>query len=116
MGNNLPAKAKKSGRNPDFGPLRMGGEMASDTQSDMTGGIFAWSFRVAVASGLRWDDVLNSAPNTLVLTIGGLTGFAAKTKTRGVSEGRPWGKSDFAFLMKNGCQAVTTSLCHILET
>ena len=35
--------------------------------------------------------------NTLALTIGGLTVFAAKTKTRGVPEGRPWGASDFAF-------------------
>ena len=60
--------------------------------------IFARSFRLAVAAGLRWDDLLNTAPNTLVLIKAGLIGFAAKTKTRGVSEGRPCGgASNFAF-------------------
>ena len=66
-------------------------------EADMAERIFAWSFRVAVAAGLRWNDLLNSTPNTLTLTTGGLTGFAARTKTRGVSEGRPWGASDYAY-------------------
>ena len=79
------------------------GKIAPDTQADMAERIFAWPFMVAVASGLRWGDLLNSAPNTLVFTTEGLTGFAAKTKTRGVSEGRPWGAIDYAFLTKNGC-------------
>ena len=35
-------------------------KIASDAQSDMAGGIFAWSFRVAVEEGLRWDDLLSS--------------------------------------------------------
>ena len=65
--------------------------LISDPEAEMTERIFAWSFRVAVAAGLRWGDLLNSSPNTLILTTGGLTGFAAKTKARGVSEGRPWG-------------------------
>ena len=59
--------------------------------------IFAWSFRLGVAAGLRWGDLLNTAPNTLVLVKDGLIGFAAKTKTRGVSEGRHWGASNFSF-------------------
>ena len=56
------------------------GEIAPDTQEGVAERIFAWPFRVAVAADLRWGDLLNSAPNTLVLTTGGLTGFAAKTK------------------------------------
>ena len=72
-------------------------KLISDPEADMAERISAWSFRVAVAAGLRWNDLLNSTPNTLILTTGGLTGFAAKTKTRGVSEGRPWGASDYAY-------------------
>ena len=42
----------------------------------------AWSFMVAVSAGLRWKDLLNSAPSTLVLMNEGLMWFAAKTATR----------------------------------
>ena len=64
-------------------------KLISDPESDMDERIFAWSFRVAVAAGLRWGDLLNSTPNTLILTTGGLTGFAAKAKNaRSV-----WGKT-----------------------
>ena len=63
----------------------------------MSGGISAWPFSVAVADGLRWGDLLNTDPNTLVLIKDGLIGFAAKTETRGVSEGRAWGAINFAF-------------------
>ena len=37
--------------------------------------------------GLRWADIRNTAPYTLDLMGDGLIGFAAKTKTRGKSEG-----------------------------
>ena len=73
------------------------GEMVSDPQGGASGRIFAWSFRVGVAAGLIWGDLLNTAPNTLVLVKDGLIGFAAKTKTRGVSEGRPWGGKQIFF-------------------
>ena len=81
-------------------PLWVLGEwekLISDPEADMAERIFAWSFRVAVAAGLRWNDLLNSTPNTLTLTTGGLTGFAARTKTRGVSEGRPCGGKRLCF-------------------
>ena len=52
---------------------------------------------VEVEACLRWGDLLNTAPTTTVLTKEGLIGFAAKTKTRGKSEGRPLGASDFSF-------------------
>ena len=64
-------------------------KMVSDHKEEMSGRISAWSFRLGVAAGLRWGDLLNTAPNTLVLVEDGLIGFAAKTKTRGASEGRP---------------------------
>ena len=97
MGINLPAKTYTSGRNPDFGPLRIG-EIAPDTQADMDGRIFAWPLRVAVEAGLRWGDLINSSPDTLVLTTGGLTGFAAKKPKRGEClEEDPGGASDFSF-------------------
>ena len=89
-------KRKQAGGIP-ISALCEWGKIAPDTQADMAERIFAWSFRVAVAAGLRWGDFLNSAPNTLVLTTGGLTGFAAKTKTRGASEGRPWGGKRLCF-------------------
>ena len=95
-------KRKQAGEIPIW-VLEEWGKLISDPESDMAERIFAWYFRVAVAAGLRWGDLLNSSPNTLLLLTGGLTGFAAKTKTRGVSEGRPWGASDYAFLTKNGC-------------
>ena len=82
MGNNLPEKAKASGRNPDFGPLRMEKNSLRHPSRHGGGNLRMVFFRVAVEAGLRWGDMLNAAPNTLVLTIGGLTGFAAKTKTR----------------------------------
>ena len=63
----------------------------------MSGGVSAWPFRVAVASGLRWEGLLNTDPNTLVLIKDVVIGFAAMTKTRGVSEGRAWGASNFEF-------------------
>ena len=71
--------------------------MISDPQGDMAERISAWSFRLGVAAGLRWGDLLNTASNTLVLVKDGLIGFAAKTKTRGVYEGRPWGAINFSF-------------------
>ena len=54
-----------------------------------------------VAAGLRRGGLLNKAPSTLVLMNDGLIGFAAKTKTRGKSEGRPCGGSAFAYSKEN---------------
>ena len=74
-------------------------DITSDSKNDIAERIFAWSFRLAVASGLRLDDLLNTAPTTLVLLKEGIIGFASKARTRGKSEGRPWGASKFAFFL-----------------
>ena len=58
-------------------------------------------FQSAVAACLRWDDLLCTAPKTLVLIKDGLIGFAAKPEARGKSEGRPLGASNFAFSNEN---------------
>ena len=47
--------------------LEIWGGYALDSIRDLTGRLFALSFRVAVAAGLRWDDILNAAPSTTVL-------------------------------------------------
>ena len=72
---------------------------------DLPERIFAWYFRVAAEAGLRWDDLINTAPSTTVLTKEGLIGFAANAKTRGRPEGRPWGEVDMLSLMGNGFAA-----------
>ena len=72
------------------------GEFVSDSSLGITERPSAWSFMVSVA-GLRWDELLNTAPTTTVLMKEGLIGFAAKTKTAGKSEGRRWGSSEFSF-------------------
>ena len=77
------------------------GAFVSDSSLGMTERLFAWSFMVAVASGLRWDDLINTAPTTTVLMKEGLIGCAAKTKTRGKSDGRPW-VAIFLFPTKSG--------------
>ena len=77
--------------------LKVWGNMVSDSKSDISGRLFARSFRAAVAVGLRWDDLLNAAPTTLVLLREPLIGFAAKTKTRGKSEGSHRCATNFAF-------------------
>ena len=41
-----------------------------------------WSFRVAVASGLSWDDLLCTAPATIVLIKDGPIGFAAQNRNQ----------------------------------
>ena len=53
-------------------------EFVSDSTSGLTERLCAWSFRVAVAAGLRWGDLLCTAPATLVLMKEGLIGFAEK--------------------------------------
>ena len=95
-------KRKQAGAIP-LSVLFEWGEIAPDTKSDMTERIFAWSFRVSVAAGLRWGDLLNSAPNTLVFTTEGLTGFAAYPKRADRPKEDPGGEVTFLFLMKNGC-------------
>ena len=91
------------------------GKVISTQEDAIENRIFAWCFRVAVAAGLRWDDLLNTSPNTLTLNTEGLIGFAAKTKSRGVDEGRLWGASNYAFSNENGCWAVTTFSCQTRE-
>ena len=58
--------------------------------------LFGRSCRVAVADGLRWDVRLNASTSTLVLMGECLTRCAAKTKTRGKSDGIPWRKRSYA--------------------
>ena len=77
------------------------GRRVSDSKSDIAERLFAWSFRLAVAAGLRRGDLLNAGPATLVLLKEGLVGLASKTKKRGKSEGRNRGASNFAFPNKN---------------
>ena len=77
--------------------LSVWGGFVSDSSRDIAEILFPLPFRVAVASGLGWGDLLNTAPPKTVLTKEGLIGFASKTKTRGRSEGRPWGASHYAF-------------------
>ena len=84
-------------------------EFVSDSMLGLTKRLFAWSFRVAVAACLRWDDLLCTAPTTLVLMKEGLIVFAARTKTRGKSEGRHWGDRDFAFSKKKSSREVSAS-------
>ena len=81
-------KKKQAGEIP-ASALGAWGNIVSDSQSDVAERIFAWSFRLAVAADLRWGDLLNAPPNTLVLLKAGIIGLAAKTKTRAKSEGRP---------------------------
>ena len=83
-------------------------DLVSDSKSDLAERLFAWSFRVAAVAGLRWSDLLNTAPSTLVLIKAGLIGFASKTKTRGKSEGRPRVACNFAFSNENGPRAAPT--------
>ena len=45
-------------------------------------------FRLAVAAGIRRGGLLNTAPNTIVLTKEGLVGFAAEAQAIGESDGR----------------------------
>ena len=73
---------KTSGPNSGLG-LMAWETFVSDSTMDLTGGLFAWPFSVAVA-GLRWGDLINTAPATAVLMKKGPIGFAEKTKTRGV--------------------------------
>ena len=82
---------KQSGEIPISALIACVGNLVSDSKNDVAGGISAWSSRFAAAAGLRWDDLLNTSPTTLVLLKEGLIGFAAKTKTRGKSAGRHWG-------------------------
>ena len=96
MGKYPPMPKKTGGGNSHFG-FKSVGDLVSYSKSDIAGSIFAWSFRVAAEAGLRWDDLLNTAPATLVLLKEGLVGFAAKTKTRGKSDGRHWGAQSRIF-------------------
>ena len=54
-------------------------------------------FQGRSSSWSKVGGLINTAPPATVLMEDGLIGFAAKTKTRGMSEGRPWGSSRYAF-------------------
>ena len=86
-GNTHRCHRKQADATPITAPKAREG-FVSDSTLGITGGLFAWSFKVAVAAGLRWGDLLCTAPATLVLMKECLIGFAAKTETRGMSE---WG-------------------------
>ena len=73
----------------------------SDSNRDLTERLFARSFRLAVASCLRWADLISTAPSTSVLMKEGLIGFAAKTKTGGKSDGRPLGGGGSHYAISN---------------
>ena len=51
-----------------------------DSKNDIAERIFAWSFRLAAAAGLRWDDLLNTPPTTLVLLKRGSLGLQQRPK------------------------------------
>ena len=97
-------RKRQAGRTP-IQVLGMCASLVSDSESKhpsgwgggLGGDLFAWSFMVSVADGLRWGDLLNAPPSTLVLMNDGLIGFAAKTKTRGKSEGSPRGESSSSY-------------------
>ena len=108
-------KRRQAGEIPASVLIEWGG-IVSDPQGEMAERISAWSFRLGVAAGLRWGDLLNTAPNTLVLVKDGLAGFAAKTKTRGVSEGRPCGASNSSFSNEKWLGEGYNLLYNILET
>ena len=93
---------KQAGETP-ASILETCGTYVSDSIKDLPGRLFVWSFRVAVAAALRWGDLINTAPATTVLMEEGIIGFAEKPKTRGKSEGRPWGESRYALSNENGC-------------
>ena len=59
LGINLPTKTKQAEGIPMW-VLEEWGKLISDPEADMTERIFAWSFRVAVAAGIRWGDLLSS--------------------------------------------------------
>ena len=77
--------------------LKVWWDLVSDSKSGIAGRLCAWSSRATAAAGLRWGDLLNTSPTTLVLLKKGPIGLAAKTKTRGKSRGRPRGAGNFAF-------------------
>ena len=74
------------------------GTYVSDSSMGITERLFTWSFRVSVEAGLRWGDLLNTAPETTVLMNEGLIGLATKPKTGEKSEGRHCGGKRFRFL------------------
>ena len=101
MGDLLPMR--KQAEQIPASALTAWGEFVSDSSMGLTERIFARSFRVSVEAGLRWDDLLSTAPATTVLMKEGLIGCAAKTKTRGMPDGRPLGgATDFSFLTETG--------------
>ena len=59
--------------------------MIADKSAQSHRGIPAWPFRVAVAAGLRWGDLLGipPPPSTLALANDALIGFSPETKQAG---------------------------------
>ena len=79
---------RKAGKIP-IPVLEMRVGLIMDSKTNRPERLSDWSFRAAVAAGLRRGGILNKSKPTLVLTKEDLLGFAAKTKKRGKSEGRP---------------------------
>ena len=87
---------KQDGRIP-ASVLETWEEYVSDSSRDLAARLFARAFKVALEAGLRWGGLINTAPSAKVLLGDGLIGFAAKTQTRGKSEGRPRASRLYAF-------------------
>ena len=88
-------------------PKRQAGQIPADVlntrglinleeEISIRGRIFASPYRFPIEWSLTWRDLLHASPKTLVLQKAGLIVFAARTKTRGVSERRPWGARSFS--------------------
>ena len=78
------------------------GNVRADSSRDLKERLSAWSFIAAVEEGIRWGDLLNTAPPAAVLMKEGLVGFAEKPKpweSMRVCHGR---QVDTLFLIING--------------
>ena len=96
MGKCLPISTKTVWPNPNRTLNLLGGIVSGPSRS-LAGRLFACPYRVAV-SCLRWGDLLNTPPPATVLMKECLIWFAVKTKSRGESEGMPWGEVILHFL------------------
>ena len=75
---NAYQRHKRQAKQINVSVLERRGGLIVDKIADISDGILAPSFRAAVSSGLRGNDLLNTAPSTLALTIDRHVGFAGK--------------------------------------
>ena len=99
-GKYLRRPRRQSGQNP-IPVLGKWEDLISDSKTNHPGKLCDLSCRAAIAAGLRRGDLVNTSPSALVLMKEGPVKFAAKTKTRGKSEGRLWGACSYAFSTVN---------------